>query len=67
VFFLLEILKKFLDFFLFLVFKSKGVDTSRPLVGSCMTSVMASSLSLAAHLIGIKMPIYHVFKNNLFQ
>jgi 3-mercaptopyruvate sulfurtransferase SseA len=44
----------------FQVFKSKGVDMSRPLIGSCMTSVMASSLSLAAHSMDIKMPVYQV-------
>lgn len=54
--------KYFCDTYKFLlVFQNKGVDTNRPLIASCKTSVAASSLALAGYLIGIKtLPVYSV-------
>jgi len=43
------------------VFLKKGIDLSKPTVTSCQTGMTATSLALAAHLIGMNnVSVYYV-------
>ena len=47
--------------FLFKVFKKQNVDMNKPIVASCMTGMSASSLALAANVMGLqKVAVYAV-------